>query len=257
MKLIFASIMGFLVAGSGVAWAQDDVSAEAVVANPSDTPESVAPPTPAPEGQPPAPPEQLPPPPAAQQQQVPAVVSSGSASGQWIYTSQYGWVWMPYGQQYVYEGVVGDASPYAYVYYPTYGWTWLAAPWVWGWGAYPFFGVVGPWHYPWYRGLYHAGYGWGGYRNYGYRSGFAGYHAGPHAGFGGGGFRGSVGHAAPNYGGGFRGGGAFHGGSGFHGGGHFGGGSTGGGFHGGFGGGSRGGGFGGGHGGFGHGGGRH
>jgi hypothetical protein len=51
---------------------------------------------------------------------------------------------MPYGDQYTYEGTAYDASPYAYVYYPSYGWTWLAAPWIWGWGAYPYFGVHGP-----------------------------------------------------------------------------------------------------------------
>jgi hypothetical protein len=71
---------------------------------------------------------------------------------------------MPYGNQYTYEGSPNDASPYSYVYYPSYGWTWLAAPWVWGWGAHPYFGARGPMGFGWYAGLYRSGYGWGGYR---------------------------------------------------------------------------------------------
>ena len=70
---------------------------------------------------------------------------------------QYGWIWMPYGDQYTYEGTYYDASPYAYVYYPSYGWMWLTAPWIWGWGAYPYFGLRGPLGFGWYRGLYRAG----------------------------------------------------------------------------------------------------
>ncbi len=41
---------------------------------------------------------------------------------------------------------------------------WVNAYGVWGWGAYPYFGVRGPMGFGWYVGLYHAGYGWGGYR---------------------------------------------------------------------------------------------
>jgi hypothetical protein len=85
-------------------------------------------------------------------------------TGQWVYTSQYGWVWMPYGQRYVDEGTYGAASPYQYVYCVGVGWSWVAAPWLWGWGAYPYFGVWGPSHFAWYRGLYRSGYGWGRYR---------------------------------------------------------------------------------------------
>jgi len=77
-----------------------------------------------------------------------------------VYTSEYGWIWMPYGGQYTYEGTASDASPYSYVYYPSYGWMWLAAPWIWGWGAYPYFGPRGPGGFGWYAGLYRAGYGW-------------------------------------------------------------------------------------------------
>jgi len=85
-------------------------------------------------------------------------------TGQWVYTSQYGWVWMPYGSQYVSEGVYGSASPYQYVYCVSIEWSWVAEPWLWGWGVYPYFGVRGPYHFGWYRGLYRSGHGWGHYR---------------------------------------------------------------------------------------------
>jgi len=108
----------------------------------------------------------------------PASTASGSTcsgtciESQWVYTSQYGWVWMPYGQQYVDEGAYGAASPYQYVYCVGAGWSWIAAPWLWGWGPYPYFGVWGPLHFGWYRGLYRSGYGWGRYRGGAPRGGY-------------------------------------------------------------------------------------
>jgi hypothetical protein len=156
---------------------------------------------------------------------------------------------MPYGNQYVSEGSTDDEDPYAYCYEPDDGWTWLAAPWIWGWGSYPYFGALGPGRFGWYRGLMHSGYGWGRYRgggpgHAGYaRGGFArSYHAGG-AGLRGGGFHG--GGFSRGFGRGF--GGGFHGGGfgggvhrapmtptlRFSGGGGFGGGHAGGGFHGG------------------------
>ncbi len=69
--------------------------------------------------------------------------------GQWVYTQQYGWIWMPYGDAYSY--VPPDAGePYEYVYYPSYGWTWVVAPWIWGYGPWPYFGAFGPAHFAWY-----------------------------------------------------------------------------------------------------------
>src|SRR5664279_4533883 len=135
-------------------------------------PAAVQPSEAAPVQLPPPPPQQPPTPPAQTYQQAPqqqpyapqAQVQVQDPGGQWVYTTQYGWIWMPYGNQYTYEGTATDTQPYAYAYYPSYGWTWLAAPWVWGWGAYPYFGVLGPSHYGWYRGLYQSGYGWGHYR---------------------------------------------------------------------------------------------
>jgi hypothetical protein len=93
-----------------------------------------------------------------------APVAPPPSSGQWVYTSQCGWVWMPYGQEYVDEATYGAETPYQYVYTVRLGWSWVAAPWLWGWGAYPYFGVMGPSHFGWYRGLYRSGYGWGRYR---------------------------------------------------------------------------------------------
>ncbi len=168
-----------------------------------------------------------------------------ATDGQWVYTQQYGWVWMPYGARYVSEGSTGDESPYAYVYEPSIGWCWLAAPWVWGWGAYPYFGARGPGRFGWYTGLMHAGYGWGGYRGGGLgHAGFARRFSGGNRGgygpprggaYSGRGFAASHGggngfhpgggsHGAPPARGGYSGGG-FTGGHGAgHGGGHGGGG---------------------------------
>jgi hypothetical protein len=75
--------------------------------------------------------------------------------GQWVYTQQYGWLWMPYADAYTQVPVNGYGEPYAYVYYPAYStWTWVAAPWVWGYGPWPVFGVWGPARFGWY------GHGW-------------------------------------------------------------------------------------------------
>ena len=137
---------------------------------PGSASEEVRPPTAAPGQAPPVPPQQPPPAPgpsqgkASQQIEQTSSPAQAAGAGQWVYTSEYGWIWMPYGDQYTHEGMANDDSPYSYAYYPSYGWMWLAAPWVWGWGAHPYFGSLGPSGFGWYRGLYRAGYGWGGYR---------------------------------------------------------------------------------------------
>ena len=97
--------------------------------------------------------EELPPPATA--------VAPPPASGQWVYTGQYGWVFMPYGAGYTY--LPASAYPDMYVYYPAYGWRWVVAPWVWGIGPRPYFGVYGGTRFGWY------GHGYG--RWYGYRGG--------------------------------------------------------------------------------------
>ncbi len=87
-------------------------------------------------------------------------VQPATPSGQWVFTSQYGWVWMPYANGYTYLPASG-AAPNMYVYYPAVGWSWVIAPWVWGFGPRPWFGYAG-----W------GGYGWYGY-GYGRWNGFA------------------------------------------------------------------------------------
>jgi hypothetical protein len=102
-----------------------------------------------------APPPSSPPmavPPAAPARPAPATGATGS--GQWVRTAQYGWVWMPYGDQYTSVPPDGVGDPYEYVYYPAYGWTWVVAPWIWGWGPWPYFGAWGPNHFGWW------GHGW-------------------------------------------------------------------------------------------------
>jgi len=196
-----------LILRLGVAHAQEMSPVEysmSQVSTAGTAPQSVQPSTPAPDMQPPAPPQQPPAPPvqaqSPSQAQQPAGPAQAAGGGQWVYTSEYGWIWMPYGNQYTYEGAANDAYPYSYVYYPSYGWTWLAAPWVWGWGPYPYFGPRGPGGFGWYVGLYRAGYGWGGYRG----------GAGGRYGFGGSsrasGSRGSVGGGSRGHGGGHGGG---------------------------------------------------
>ncbi len=122
-------------------------------ASPSPELPPAAPPAnePAPPQAPPPPPASSPAPPRAQALAAPAV-----PPGQWVYTAQYGWIWMPYAAGYTYAPP-GTGEPSMYVYYPAYGWTWVDAPWVWGLGPWPAFGVGGP--------VYFAWYGWGGWRH--------------------------------------------------------------------------------------------
>jgi hypothetical protein len=93
-------------------------------------------------------------------QATPRAAGSGAVPpGQWVYTEQYGWLWMPYSEAYTYAPA-GAVDPYMYVYYPTVGWTWLVAPWVWGWGPSPFFGFYTPWRFAWFGhvGHFHPGF---------------------------------------------------------------------------------------------------
>jgi hypothetical protein len=114
-----------------------DAAADAAV-------ESAQPALPAPSEPPPAPPAVQPPPPQ------PAPSEAAVPSGQWVYTSQYGWIWMPYSSDYSSVPSDGWGEPYLYVYYPAWGWCWIGAPWVWGVGPWPWFGPVGPRHFYWY-----------------------------------------------------------------------------------------------------------
>jgi hypothetical protein len=137
--------------------------------------------SPAPAYLPPAPPENPPPYPdnqwdapsadaadatVAQAPSQEPTSPSPSASGAWVYTDQYGWVWAPCGDQYVdYLGddTLDGASAYEYVFLPSSGWTWLTAPWALGLGTYPYFGSARPESFGWYRALGVASNGWGRY----------------------------------------------------------------------------------------------
>jgi hypothetical protein len=109
------------------------------------------PPTAAPTSQPPPPPP--PTAPTAQPIEPPADATSApppsaKVAGEWVYTTQYGWVWMPYDQQYTH--VIEDSgTAYEFVFYPGFGWRWVLAPWVFGIGPQPHF-VHGPVRFAWY-----------------------------------------------------------------------------------------------------------
>lgn len=141
-------------------------------------------------------------------EQAAAGAEPGQATGQWVYTGQYGWVWMPYGDEYTYVPSEGGV-PDMYVYYPTVGWTWVVAPWIWGWGAEPYWGFYGT-----------VGFGWYGV-GYGYWCGYAGRYAGWYGrGYWyGGRWVGAYHPAGPRGGGYARGGGYVAPGGGMHGGG--------------------------------------
>jgi hypothetical protein len=132
----------------------------------SDDPNTFPPPSEAsPPAELPAPPQAAPPQPAT------------APPGQWVSTSQYGWLWIPYDRQYVYIAPDAQAFPEEYVYYPVYGWRWVVAPWVYGYGPQPFWGSAGlrgfAWYsHPWFRvGGY---WGWGAYRGWGNYRGWVG-----------------------------------------------------------------------------------
>jgi hypothetical protein len=164
--------------------------------------EAPPPPAPAAEAPPtqPAPAPAVPPPAAAPQ-------PAGVPAGQWVETQQYGWLWIPYGQQYTYVPADPQVFPDQYVYYPAYGWRWVISPWVYGYGPQPYWGVRGvrvfAWYaHPWFRvGGY---WGWGGYRGWGHYRGWVGPRVwGPH------GWRGApayyrTGHGGPHPGHSFR-----------------------------------------------------
>src|ERR1700722_6178154 len=129
--------------------------AQAPSAADEQTPAEVKPQGAPPTEAPPPLPDKPPAPPKAAAEPTPTTTPPAE-TGQWVYTGQYGWVWVLYGDEYVYTPPDESGEPYAYLYYPTYGWMWVAAPWVWGVGPLPYFGVAGAWRFHWYRGpAYH------------------------------------------------------------------------------------------------------
>jgi hypothetical protein len=130
-----------------------------------DEQEATSPPTAAPKEAPPPAPSQVPEPPA-----------SSVPEGQWVYTTQYGWIWMPYADAYTYVPPSGYGAPYMYVYYPVYSsWAWVSAPWVWGYGPWPYFGVYGAFNFAWYGHYGHGHYGHGYYGHHGHGHGYYGH----------------------------------------------------------------------------------
>lgn len=98
------------------------------------------------------PPPPLQPPPPRPEPQLRALPAA--PAGQWVSTSQYGWVWLPYGEGYTSVPQGGAGTPYAYAFVPAVGWSWVVAPWIWGIGPWPYFGASGAHRYAWY------GHGW-------------------------------------------------------------------------------------------------
>jgi hypothetical protein len=153
MRTFLASV---LVLAPLLAWAGEEPSSNPQVD--VSAVQSVEPSSPPPTEAVPPPPSEIPAPPSDQSG---AVNEQGAApAGQWVYTQQYGWLWMPYGSNYTYVPPNGG-TPDMYAYYPSVGWTWLVAPWIWGWGAAPYWGAYGPWGYGWYGYGYGRWFGWG------------------------------------------------------------------------------------------------
>lgn len=96
---------------------------------------------------PPAPQANLPPPPP--QVNPPPPPAPSNVKGEWVYTAQYGWIWIPYDQQYTYVNVNSGVA-FEFVFYPAFGWRWVLAPWVFGLGPRPYF-VHGPVLFAWYK----------------------------------------------------------------------------------------------------------
>jgi hypothetical protein len=118
--------------------------------------------SPQPDFIPPAPPNALPPAPSAQAVVPHAAPNLDAAlvvpmpSGQWVFTQEYGWMWLPHDQ--MYAQVVENSHSrfgyssvaYEYAYYPAFGWRWVVAPWILRFGAVPYWGALGPAHFAWY-----------------------------------------------------------------------------------------------------------
>jgi hypothetical protein len=155
----------------------------------AEDPQPVQPPSSPPMDPPPPPPAVRPNPPSEPPQAPP---QEEAPAGQWVYTSQYGWVWMPFGDNFTHVPPDGS-TPNMYVYYPEVGWSWVIAPWLWGWGPMPYFGLIGPRAFGWYgvglgrwygfagRHDLRGGYGRG-YWNGGRWNGVGNIHATPPAG---------------------------------------------------------------------------
>jgi hypothetical protein len=133
--------------------------------------------------EPPPPPPAQPPPPARRQKQsapakplpaepaaddevvyslrgvtiaLPAPTPEFMRVGQWVFTTRYGWVYLPHGEQYVSPGTAADPYAYAYADYPDNGWTWRSALWLSG--SYPYSSDLGNAYWGRHFGPYGGGY---------------------------------------------------------------------------------------------------
>jgi hypothetical protein len=117
--------------------------------------------SPQPDLVPPVPPTSIPPVPGKELAGPQAPIAPTTSpvplpSGQWVFTQEYGWLWMPHHQRYaqVIENPARrfgySAVAYEYVYCPVLGWHWVVAPWVLRFGAVPYWGTSGPERFAWY-----------------------------------------------------------------------------------------------------------
>jgi hypothetical protein len=141
-------------------------------------PPSETPPPPSAEPPPPpqasAPPQQMAPPPP---QAAPAPQPAGAPPGQWVWTTQYGWLFIPYARNYTYVSGDPQVYPEQFVYYPVYGWRWVISPWVYGYGPQPRWGPGGVTLFVWYaRPWFRVGgyWGWGAWHGWGPYRGWIG-----------------------------------------------------------------------------------
>lgn len=94
----------------------------------------------------PAPQQYTPPPPQPAQPAANSWVYS-YPSGQWVYSSDRGWIWVPAGA----SATLVDGVPYTYLYTAGSGWNWYVSPW--GFGPYRFGAWARrPWYPPGWRG---------------------------------------------------------------------------------------------------------
>jgi len=78
----------------------------------------------------------------------PKTTPAAANDGQWVYTRQYGWVWLRYAREATY--ITPEGYVYSFAYFPGNGWCWLYSPWVFGWGPKPDWGARGRSRFAWY-----------------------------------------------------------------------------------------------------------
>jgi hypothetical protein len=119
----------------------------------------------------------------------PKTAPGDAKDGQWVYTQQYGWIWLRYAREFTY--ITPEGYAYSYAYYPGNGWCWLYSPWVYGWGPAPNWGARGRGYFVWYarpwfarpigpprpapRGGIRSGAHWGGGHHGDFRGGMRGH----------------------------------------------------------------------------------